>query len=413
MKKLSTLFGAIVSVVVASSASCATKDDGAPPADVQDASLVPETSTAPDLDASSEAGCDAASSDCTTEVARCENVAWCAVPTNVSVLYTLAAVWGTSAADVWAVGSGGTIIHYDGATWTATPSGLHETFYGVWGSGPNDVYAVSSTQVILHGTGYAAGKATWNAVPTSLDDFSTVVVRAVWGSSSTDVRIGGRAYSLDPSPSGFGDQFVKTATADGGIAWRPLPGTPSITSIWGSSANDVWMAADNSTAAAYERGMTLHGTPAVSSGTDAGAEGGAPADDDRLTWTPVDSQSAVTLESVWGSSASDVWAVGALGTIRHITPQDVRWQEVPAPTTETLHAIWGSGPKDIWAVGNAGTILHYDGVSFQPSTAQFPIGRKPKLNGIWGSGPNDVWIVGDGVALHYTGPKPGVQGGDQ
>jgi hypothetical protein len=57
-------------------------------------------------------------------------------------------------------------------------------------------------------------------------------------------------------------------------------------------------------------------------------------------------------------------------------------------------------------VGDNGTILHFDGVAITSSTAQFPSGDLPNLRGVWGSGPNDVWIVGDGIALHYTGPKP-------
>ena len=56
-------------------------------------------------------------------------------------------------------------------------------------------------------------------------------------------------------------------------------------------------------------------------------------------------------------------------------------------------------------MGDSGTILHYDGTSFTTSTAQLPLGKKPRLNGIWGSGTNDVWIVGDRVTLHYTGGK--------
>jgi hypothetical protein len=163
----------------------------------------------------------------------------------------------------------------------------------------------------------------------------------------------------------------------------------------------VWMVADNSTYAAHERGLLLHGTP---------RDGGADAGEDPLTWTSIDSQSAVGMNAVWGSGPNDIWAVGVLGSIRHYVPGDIRFDKVPSPTTATLRAIWGSGPNDIWAVGDSGTILHYDGTSFELSTAQLPLGRKPNLYGVWGSSANDVWIVGDGVALHYTGPKPGKGG---
>lgn len=397
-----------LAALIASFASCATQDEAADTSpDPIEASTVPEASPTVDPDAGADAGgCDAAAESCTTEVVRCETVAWCTVTTNVSVLYALGAVWGSGPNDVWAAGSGGTIIHYDGTTWTATPSGIHDTFHAVWGSGPNDVWVVSSTQVVLHGTGFANGTAVWTNVPTALEDSNSVFLRAIWGSSASDVRVGGRAYDLTVPELDFygtGDQFVKRTLPDGGTAWLSRPGTQTVTGIWGSSADDVWMTADNSVYVPYQRGMILHGTPG-----DAGAD--ASVIEDRLTWTAVDSQSSLTLESVWGSAKNDVWAVGGLGTIRHLTPADARWQKVVSPTTQTLRSVWGSGPNDIWAVGDEGTIVHYDGATFKTSTAQLPLGRKPKLRGVWGSSANDVWIVGDGVALHYTGPKSGAGG---
>jgi hypothetical protein len=335
-------------------------------------------------------------------VVGCATVAWCSVPNDVSPFHLLTSVWGTSSTDVWAVGSGGTIIHYDGVKWVRTPTGLQNTFFGIWGSGPNDIWAVSSTQVLLHSTGFQGAATQWENLPAPNPEYNSVFIRAVWGSSKADVRIGGRAFdlALPEDPFGTGDQFVRSKAEDGGVTWRALPGTHTVTSIWGSSATDVWMTADNSVYVGYERGMTLHGTP-----SDAGAD--ASGTEDPLTWTEVDSQSSLTLASVWGSSASDVWAVGALGTIRRITPGDIRWQKIESKTTVDLHAVWGAGPNDVWAVGDTGTILHYDGTSFEPSTAQLPLGQKPNLHGVWGTGPNDVWIVGDGVILHYTGPKAG------
>jgi len=107
---------------------------------------------------------------------------------------------------------------------------------------------------------------------------------------------------------------------------------------------------------------------------------------------------------VWGSSASDVWAVGDKGTIRHIAAGDTQWEIVTSPTKEPLHGLWGSSPNDVWAVGDSGTILHWDGATWSPSVAALPVNKKkPHLYGIWGSGPDDVWIVGDGIALHHTG----------
>lgn len=403
------VFGSAVlgAIAVSSFASCAENVNEAPLPD-DASSAVPETSSpGSQLEAGvPEAGCDASDPSCTTELVPCETVDWCLVPTGVSAADTLTALWGTSKSDVWAVGSGGTIIHYDGNGWKATPTELQNTFHAIWGSGPNDVWAASSTGVLLHGTGFVNGTASWTNVPTSVAVGAQVVVRAVWGSSPDDVRIGGSPFTtIINGRSRRGDQFVKLTLPDGGTGWRPLEGTPLVTSIWGASADDVWMAADNSATnvtTTHERGLTFHGSPA-----DGGADANA---GDPLRWTPVDAQSIHRLEAVWGTSANDVWAVGGKGTIRRITAGDERWQKIESPTDETLRGVWGSAPNDIWIVGDDGTILHYDGAKVEASSAQLPLGPRPSFRAVWGSGANDVWIVGDNTALHYTGPKNGMGG---
>jgi len=64
-----------------------------------------------------------------------------------SVLYS---IWGSSSSDVFAVGSSGAILHYDGSAWSAMNSGTEESFNGVWGSSSSDVFAVGSDGTILH-----------------------------------------------------------------------------------------------------------------------------------------------------------------------------------------------------------------------------------------------------------------------
>ena len=66
----------------------------------------------------------------------------------------LRAVWGSSGTDVIAVGGGGTIVRFDGTSWTAQTSGTTETLRGVWGAPETPapgVFAVGNTGTILLG----------------------------------------------------------------------------------------------------------------------------------------------------------------------------------------------------------------------------------------------------------------------
>lgn len=411
---------ALGTIAASASASCATTTNDDDPGKEDASAVVPSGDAAP------TDGADAS-------IPPCESVDWCIVPTPMSARWTFTSVWGTSKTDVWAVGSGGTILHYDGEAWTATQSDHLDTFFDVWGSSPTDVWVVSSSQLVLHSTGASNGEVSWSNRPLATMSnarwYETAPQRvyAIWGSGPDDVRVGTEASRISvasPDDSAFsyiGEvvQFLKTSGGDAGaVQWRAMPSNGErVLGIWGSSPTDVWMTVENTKNVTYESGVTLHGTPwqggrpnpaalegEVCNGCAPGCHACAVVDD-PLVWTPVDSQSQVALESVWGSSAGDVWAVGRRGTIRRIRTGDARWQIVESPTTETLHRVWGSGPNDVWMVGDNGTILHFDGTSITPSSAQFPPEHRPTLRGVWGSGPDDVWIVGDAIALHFTGRK--------
>jgi hypothetical protein len=62
----------------------------------------------------------------------------------------LSRVWGSSPSNVFAVGYGGTILHYDGSAWSAMSSSTKEELWGVWGSSSSNVFAVGEWGTILH-----------------------------------------------------------------------------------------------------------------------------------------------------------------------------------------------------------------------------------------------------------------------
>ncbi|MCW5835286.1 MAG: hypothetical protein KIS78_22995 [Labilithrix sp.] len=386
-------------------ASCAETDEARP--SEEDASSIIQP---PDVDASasdaSDAGpsCDAGDPGCVSKLLTCEEADFCPVPSAVDRRYVLTAVWGSGAKDVWAVGSGGTITHWDGAAWKLVPSSTTDTFHAVWGSSASDVWVAGSSVTLLHGAGYSGGGA-WTPAPAfSAEEVDYVYpgrVHAVWGANAADVRVGGAPFGADTPDGMISGNLLRRASADagGGAGWEVLSGLDgrwhdaTARAIWGSSARDVWIALDNGNAEPWARGTIAHGT--------------ASAPGDPLTWTAVDSKSTAPLESIWGSGAKDVWAVGGGGIVRRFTGGASFAIVDGVPTTEALHGVWGSGPNDVWVVGDSGTILHFDGAAWSEATAAFPLGKKPDLKAVWGSGPNDVWVVGDAFALHFTGKKTG------
>src|SRR5438309_12107938 len=62
-------------------------------------------------------------------------------------------VWGSASTDVWAVGEGGTILHWDGSTWSGVSSATRNILYGGWGTASADVWAVGAGGTILRWDG--------------------------------------------------------------------------------------------------------------------------------------------------------------------------------------------------------------------------------------------------------------------
>ena len=63
---------------------------------------------------------------------------------------SLYALWGSGATDVFAAGSRGTVLRYDGKRWTPMTSGTTRALGALWGSGSSDVYATGQSAPLLH-----------------------------------------------------------------------------------------------------------------------------------------------------------------------------------------------------------------------------------------------------------------------
>ena len=90
--------------------------------------------------------------------------------------------------------------------------------------------------------------------------------------------------------------------------------------------------------------------------------GTAAAEGDGSVWWPMDTGTTNLLNGVWGSSATDVFAVGDNGAIMHY--DGTTWSTMSSGTTNDLNAVWGNSATDVFAVGDNGTIVHYDGTTW-------------------------------------------------
>lgn len=96
-----------------------------------------------------------------------------------------------------------------------------------------------------------------------------------------------------------------------------------------------------------------------------------------------------TLYQTWGTSNSDIWAVGEFGTILHWDGKD--FQKHNSKTTERLTGIWGADAKNIWAIGTKGTVLFWNGTEWTKQSVETTV----DIQAIWGVNATDVWIVGN------------------
>ncbi|MCA9717835.1 MAG: hypothetical protein KC468_24400 [Myxococcales bacterium] len=117
--------------------------------------------------------------------------------------------------------------------------------------------------------------------------------------------------------------------------------------------------------------------------------------DDEGTWELVHAGLPGALLSVWGTSATDVWAVGG-DTRDGMGPLVVhfdgaKWERVA--TGEAQGSLWwvfGFEGGPLYMGGDGGVILRYEGGAFTRMTTP----GVATVFGIWGASPDDVWAVG-------------------
>lgn len=315
-------------------------------------------------------------------------------------------VWGSSSKDVWAVGSSGIILHFDGQSWTSVPSGTTQSLNAVWGSGTNNVWVGSSTQLMLHGGGMGVDGGAFAVTPIYTQEQNSMIatIYDLDGTGPNDVWAVGDYTIL------WGDPQLGAITIGAwhwdGDGWNRVPvvndfsrpgadARVALRSVWAANAGDVWLGGNF--------GRTYR-NPAWSPSAPI-SRGGAVGMQPLAPWVEYDSASRADIERTWGTWSDDVWAVGRNGVLRHWDgTSSFLWSTIDLGTTEDLHGVWGRSKDDVWAVGDNSAIAHWDGKQWTRELADPGL----RLYGVWGDA-NDVFIVGEGVILRRTSMGGGAQ----
>jgi hypothetical protein len=141
------------------------------------------------------------------------------------------AIWGTAKDDVYVVGDGGGIFHFDGVVWTQMATPTSERLLDVWGFAGGPVFVVGTNGTILQLIGSAWVQMPFPANP-GTDDGVLPSLRAVWGSSPTDVLVCGEGTWANSAMLHFD-----------GTQWRQCDSVPTVNAhgLWGTGPDDVFL----------------------------------------------------------------------------------------------------------------------------------------------------------------------------
>ena len=323
-----------------------------------------------------------------------DGTTWQKLPTPTVVSnYRFNDVWASGPDDVWVAGftdgpDKGSILHFDGKSWTVSVSGLPE-LAAVWGAAPGEVWTVSRSGTIHH-----LRAKRWTAVDGGTIEF----LSGLHGCSADNVwAVGANGTVLHWDGQRWQDRS---------------PGVTTLfNSVWCENAQRAWVVGERGEMLHWDDGWSVPAAQHVgplrslvntSQGPLAVGENNTVLRRGSRGWQReqggfTDRYPNVEIYDMHATMSDDIWAVGAQGAVVHWDGES--WRAFDPITCHALHAVWAVSPQDVWAAGDEAAILHFDGVRWRAHD----VGRTAIINDLWGTAKNDVWAAGwDGLS-HWNG----------
>ncbi|HEX8702579.1 MAG TPA: hypothetical protein VF815_27345 [Myxococcaceae bacterium] len=246
----------------------------------------------------------------------------------------------------WGIGSNGLLLQFDGQRWShaSNPAwaGVDYGLYRPFGTSPEDVWSIS----------YGRGLYRWDGQRWLPYGSASFLVSTGWAISPTEAFAVAHDYHHPRS---------KLWRWDGQL-WKPLDvdlGKDELFDMWGSGPDDVWAVGWRPP----EKGTGCAGC-ADSIGVAWHWDG--------QKWSRVYEETGRYLEAVFGTSASNVWALSFRnGSSTRVTA--MRWNGHTFEPTGEFHDtsyrehLAGTGPEDMWVAagltqgGSHTRLYHFDG----------------------------------------------------
>ena len=311
---------------------------------------------------------------------------------------------GTQSVLLSATGEATLVLHYDGTTWSRS---LLTEQYGIevntgWAASPSIAFAAGThcqnPFVLTFSNGFWSGADSCTGTSLTITSMSGTAANDVWavGTGHEGSLLQGANYAWVFHYDGSG---WTTSFKDGDATHPPqlvavTPRTNDDVIVVGTHGRIIRHAGqqwNEQTSGTTNDLLAVWSDPNSAGVFAVGDAGTVLYNNGTTTWQPQTSGTTAKLRGVWGTSSTDIFAVGANGTILHYNGSS--WTPQTSGTTQELLSVWGVSPTSVYAVGGS-AILHYDGSAWTPVSTNFPMDYRS----VWGTSASSVFVGGTIVA---------------